>query len=104
MARREFAEELGQPPPGGELTPLGSVRQAGGKVVHIWAGRGDLDVSRVKSASFAMEWPPKSGRMQDFPEVDQAAWFGLAEARRKILPPQSAFLDRLEAVASAEES
>ncbi|TME04818.1 MAG: NUDIX domain-containing protein [Chloroflexi bacterium] len=98
VARREFAEELGQPAPDVELTPLGSVRQAGGKVVHAWAARGDLDVSQVNSVTFAVEWPPKSGRMQDFPEVDRAAWLGIAEARRKILPAQSAFIDRLEAV------
>ncbi len=96
VARREFAEELGQPPPDGELKPLGSVRQPGGKIVHAWAVRGDLDMSRVNSVTFAMEWPPKSGRMQDFPEVDRAGWFGLAEARRKILAAQGAFLDRLE--------
>ena len=98
VARREFHEELGQWPPDVELTPLGSVRQAGGKVVHAWAARGDLDVSQVNSVTFAVEWPPKSGRMQDFPEVDRAAWLGIAEARRKILPAQSAFIDRLEAV------
>ena len=91
----EPGEELGQPAPEVELTPLGSVRQAGGKVVHAWAARGDLDVSGVNSATFAVEWPPKSGRMQDFPEVDRAVWFGLTEARRKILPAQSVFLDRL---------
>jgi predicted NUDIX family NTP pyrophosphohydrolase len=96
VARREFAEELGQPPPDAELTPLGSVRQAGGKVVHAWAARGDLDVSHVSSSTFAMEWPAKSGRMQDFPEVDRAEWFDLAEARRRILPAQQTFIDRLE--------
>jgi len=72
------------------------VRQAGGKIVYAWAGPGDLDVSHVNSATFAMEWPPKSGSMQDFPEVDRAAWFDLTEARRKILPAQSSFLDRLQ--------
>ncbi len=72
------------------------MRQPGGKVVHAWAVRGDLDISQVNSVTFAMEWPPKSGRMQDFPEVDRAGWFGLAEARRKILAAQGAFLDRLE--------
>src|SRR2546421_1467255 len=82
VARREFEEELGHPPPDGQLTPLGSVRQAGGKVVHAWAAPGDLDISQMKSVTFAMEWPPKSGRMEDFPEVDKAEWFGLAEARR----------------------
>ena len=98
VARREFAEELGQPPPDHELTPLGSIRQASGKVVHAWAVSGDLDVTRVKSSTFAIEWPPKSGKTQDFPEVDRAAWFDLDEARRKILPAQATFIDRLEAM------
>ena len=96
VARREFQEELGLPPPGGDLTPLGSVRQAGGKVVHAWAALGDVDVTRVSSDTFAMEWPPRSGKMQEFPEVDKAAWFDLASARRMILAAQSTFLDRLE--------
>ena len=96
VARREFQEELGLPPPGGDLAPLGSVRQAGGKVVHAWAALGDVDVTRVSSDTFAMEWPPRSGKMQEFPEVDKAAWFDLASARRMILAAQSTFLDRLE--------
>jgi predicted NUDIX family NTP pyrophosphohydrolase len=103
VARREFAEELGQPPPQGDLTPLGTVRQAGGKVVHAWASRGDLDVSHVSSSTFAMEWPAKSGRMQNFPEVDRAEWFGLAEARRKILVAQQTFIDRLEGLLAEHE-
>ena len=98
VARREFEEELGQPPPQTEFTPLGSVRQAGGKVVHAWAARGDFDVDRLKSVSFEMEWPPRSGRSQAFPEVDRAAWFDLETARRKILQAQSAFIDRLQAI------
>lgn len=96
VARREFKEELGLPSPDGDLAPLGSVRQAGGKVVHAWAARGDVDVTRVSSDTFAMEWPPRSGKMQEFPEVDRAEWFDLAAAKRKILPAQSAFIDRLE--------
>jgi predicted NUDIX family NTP pyrophosphohydrolase len=96
VARREFEEELGQPPPDREVAPLGSIRQAGGKVVHAWAMSGDLDVTRVRSNTFAMEWPPKSGKTQDFPEIDRAAWFDLTAARRKILPAQVAFIDRLE--------
>jgi predicted NUDIX family NTP pyrophosphohydrolase len=103
VARREFAEELGQAPPQGDLMPLGTVRQAGGKVVHAWAARGDLDVSYVSSSTFAMEWPAKSGRMQNFPEVDRAEWFGLAEARRKILPAQQTFIDRLEGLLAEHE-
>jgi predicted NUDIX family NTP pyrophosphohydrolase len=96
VARREFQEELGMPPPDGDLAPLGSIRQAGGKVVHAWASPGDLDASRISSGTFTLEWPPRSGRMQEFPEVDRAAWFDLATARRMILPAQSALLDRLE--------
>jgi predicted NUDIX family NTP pyrophosphohydrolase len=95
VARREFEEELGSPPPDDELTSLGSIRQAGGKVVHAWTSRGDLDVARVKSVTFAMEWPPRSGRTQEFPEVDRAAWFDLDEARRMILPSQLPLLERL---------
>ena len=101
VARREFQEELGVPPPEGEVLPLGSVRQAGGKVVHAWAAPGDLDVSRVSSGTFAIEWPPRSGRTQEFPEVDKAAWFDLDAARRMILAAQGAFLDRLEAQLSS---
>lgn len=96
VARREFQEELGVPPPEGEPAPLGSVRQAGGKVVRAWAAPGDVDVSRISSNTFAMEWPPRSGKTQEFPEVDRAAWFDLAAARRMILAAQGTFLDRLE--------
>jgi len=101
VARREFQEELGVPPPEGEVLPLGSVRQAGGKVVHAWAAPGDLDISRVSSGTFAIEWPPRSGRTQEFPEVDKAAWFDVDAARRMILAAQGAFLDRLEAQLSS---
>ena len=94
VARREFEEELGLPPPDGDLAPLGSVRQAGGKVVHAWAVEADVDLSQVNSTTFEMEWPPRSGKMQAFPEVDRAEWFDLETARRKIVPAQAAFLDR----------
>jgi len=96
VARREFQEELGTPAPNAELRSLGTVRQAGGKVVHAWAGAGDLDVDRLTSNTFEIEWPPHSGKMQRFPEVDRAAWFDLDAARRKLLPAQRAFIDRLE--------
>ena len=96
VARREFQEELGVPAPDGELTPLGAVRQAGGKVVYAWALPGDLDVTRTTSNTFDLEWPPRSGKMQQFPEVDRAAWFDLETARRKAIPAQRAFIDRLE--------
>ena len=82
-------------PPDGEPAPLGSVRQAGGKVVHAWAVESDVDVSRVRSVTLDVEWPPRSGRTQTFPEVDRAEWFDLATARTKINPAQAAFLDRL---------
>ena len=95
VARREFQEELGAPPPDVELTSLGSIRQAGGKVVHAWTAAGDFDVAQLKSVGFTMEWPPRSGRMQEFPEVDRAAWFALDEARRMILSSQLPLLDRL---------
>lgn len=96
VARREFQEEIGQPAPDGDFTPLGSIRQAGGKVVHAWALQGDLDVDDVQSETFEMEWPPRSGKKQAFPEVDRAEWFDLHTARQKILPAQVTFIDRLE--------
>ena len=96
VAQREFAEELGRPAPAGAMSSLGSIRQAGGKVVHAWAEPGDIDVARIESSTFSLEWPPGSGRVQTFPEVDRAAWFDLETARRMILAAQSTFLDRLE--------
>jgi predicted NUDIX family NTP pyrophosphohydrolase len=98
VARREFQEELGTAPPDGAPTPLGEVRQKGGKVVSAWALMGDLDATRTTSNTFEIEWPPGSGKIQTFPEVDRAAWFDAATARRKLLPAQSAFIDRLEAL------
>jgi predicted NUDIX family NTP pyrophosphohydrolase len=96
-ARREFEEELGSPLPGGaELRELGEVRQKNGKHVVAWAVAGDLDASAARSNTFEMEWPPRSGRRQEFPEIDRAEWFTLARAREKLLPAQTAFLDRLE--------
>jgi predicted NUDIX family NTP pyrophosphohydrolase len=94
-ALREFAEELGSPPPPGTPVELGEVRQKGGKVVIAWALRGDLDPEAVRSNTFTLEWPPRSGRMQEFPEIDRAGWFLLAEARERILPAQAPLLDRL---------
>ena len=102
VARREFAEELGQPPPDGEPTSLGSVRQAGGKVVHGWALPGDLDVQSITSSTFEMDWPPRSGRRASFPEVDRAEWFDLETARRKVNPAQGTFIDRLEKLVAGE--
>jgi predicted NUDIX family NTP pyrophosphohydrolase len=94
-ARREFREELGQDPPSGEPIALGELRQPGGKRVVAWAVEGDLDVSAVRSGTFEMEWPPRSGRRQRFPEVDRAAWFDPETARRKLLAGQVPFVDRL---------
>ncbi|MBJ6647433.1 DNA mismatch repair protein MutT [Streptomyces sp. BSE7F] len=94
-ARREFEEELGLPPPEGEAVPLGEVRQSGGKVVTAWAVEGDLDPSSVMPGTFTMEWPPRSGRTREFPELDRVAWFPLERARELIVSAQAAFLDRL---------
>ncbi|MEU3486933.1 NUDIX domain-containing protein [Streptomyces massasporeus] len=94
-ARREFQEELGLPPPDGEAIDLGEVRQTGGKVVTAWAIRADLDPATITPGTFRMEWPPKSGRLQEFPELDRVAWFGLDRARSVIVKAQAAFLDRL---------
>jgi len=94
-ALREFEEETGSAPGPGELVALGEVRQKGGKVVAAWAAEGDLDAGTIRSNTFELEWPPRSGRRQSFPEVDRAGWFGVAEAREKMIPAQAAFLDRL---------
>jgi predicted NUDIX family NTP pyrophosphohydrolase len=95
-ARREFAEEIGTPPPDGEVLDLGEVHQKSGKVVRAWGLAGDLDAGAIRSNTFEMEWPPRSGRRASFPEVDRAEWFGLAEAREKINTAQVALLDRLD--------
>jgi predicted NUDIX family NTP pyrophosphohydrolase len=97
VALREFEEELGSPAPVARelLVELGSVRQKAGKVVSAWCARGDFDADEIVSSTFTTEWPPRSGRMQEFPEVDRAAWFALPEARERILPAQAPLLDRL---------
>ncbi|NED97641.1 NUDIX domain-containing protein [Phytoactinopolyspora alkaliphila] len=95
-ARREFEEELGVPAPDTELIELGSVRQSGGKTVAVWAAESDLDPAVVVPGTFELEWPPRSGRRQEFPEVDRVEWFGLAVAGEKIVAAQRAFLERLE--------
>jgi predicted NUDIX family NTP pyrophosphohydrolase len=94
-ARREYAEELGSAPPEGEALPLGEVKQRSGKFVAAWALRGDLDASAITSNTFELEWPPRSGRMRSFPEVDRAEWFSVAPAREKLNPAQVELLDRL---------
>lgn len=96
-ARREFTEELGVAPPEGEELPLGEIRQKSGKRVIAWALAGDLDVAQVRSNTFAMQWPPRSGRMQEFPEVDRAEWFSVQEARDKLNPAQVQLVERLAA-------
>jgi len=101
-ALREFEEELGTPAPG-QPKPLSRIRQKGGKWVEAFVLQGDIDASRVVSNSFEMEWPPRSGKMQSFPEIDRAAWLTLGEARAKILPSQLPLLDALEKEADRPE-
>ncbi|GAA3435253.1 NUDIX domain-containing protein [Kutzneria kofuensis] len=95
-ARREFREELGLPAPAGELVPLGEVKQSG-KTVTVWAIEGDLDPADVVPGTFELEWPPRSGRTREFPEVDRVGWFAVDDARVKLVKGQRAFLDRLPA-------
>jgi predicted NUDIX family NTP pyrophosphohydrolase len=95
-ARREFEEETGSAPTG-DVLPLEPLRQPSGKVLYAWAINGDFDSRTLKSNTFSMEWPPKSGRQQNFPEVDRAAWFPIEDARRKILKGQAPLLRQLQA-------
>jgi predicted NUDIX family NTP pyrophosphohydrolase len=97
-ARREFAEETGTLLPDGALADLGAVKLKSGKQVVAFAAEGDLDAAAVVSNTFELEWPPRSGRRQAFPEVDRAEWFDLATARDKLNPAQAAFVERLEAL------
>jgi predicted NUDIX family NTP pyrophosphohydrolase len=96
VARREFEEETGMPPPDGQPVDLGNIVQKGGKVVHAWGLEGDLDVSRATSNTFEIAWPPGSGRRETFPEIDRVAWFHPDEARRRLKPTQIPLIDRLE--------
>ena len=96
VARREFAEETGQPLAEEAALPIGSILQNGGKTVHAWAVRGDLDPELAYSNTFSMTWPPGSGEVREFPEIDRVAWFDVPEARRRIKATQAPFLDRLE--------
>jgi predicted NUDIX family NTP pyrophosphohydrolase len=95
VALREFEEELGSPVPAGDFVPLGELRTTSSKVLTVWAAEGDLDASTAVSNSFELEWPPRSGRFQQFPEIDRAAWFPVEEARTKLVRGQVGFLDRL---------
>lgn len=94
-AQREFAEEVGIPPPDGPRIDLGTVRQSGGKVVAVFAVEGDLDIAAAHSNTFQLEWPPHSGTVREFPEVDRVGWFTVEQARAKLLAGQRPFLDRL---------
>ncbi|MER5792928.1 NUDIX domain-containing protein [Streptomyces sp. NPDC001980] len=94
-ARREFREELGLAPPDGEAIELGEVRQTNGKIVTAWAIEADLDPATIEPGTFAMEWPPRSGRIQEFPELDRVAWLTPDRAREVIVKAQATFLDRL---------
>lgn len=98
-AIREFGEETGFPIDG-ELRPLRPLRQPGGKTILAWAVEGDCDPAQLRSNLFSMEWPPRSGKQKDFPEVDRAEWFGLEEARRRILAGQAPLLVELASYAS----
>jgi predicted NUDIX family NTP pyrophosphohydrolase len=102
VARREFAEETGHEVPDVALIELGEIKQKSGKVVLGWGAEGDLDASAAVSNMYEMEWPPGSGRMKEFPEIDRVEWFGLEEARRKLKDAQVPFLDRLTAALAAE--
>lgn len=94
-AKREFEEELGAEPPVGDYIQLKPIKQKNGKIVHAWAVEGDFDPKTLKSNTFEMEWPPKSGRKARFPEIDRGQWFSLSEASRRIVPGQAAILDEL---------
>lgn len=100
-ARREFHEETGHTA-SGEFVPLQTVKQPGGKIVAAWMVEGDCDASSITSNTFPMEWPPKSGKWQRFPEVDRAEWFDLTTAREKILKGQIGFIEELERTLGTE--
>lgn len=93
-ARREFEEETGFLPTG-QFVRLGAIRQPSGKLIHAWAFEGDLDARKIKSNTFSVEWPPQSGKQQEFPEVDRAEWFTVDTARERIIKGQVEFLDEL---------
>jgi predicted NUDIX family NTP pyrophosphohydrolase len=94
-AKREFAEEVGSSPPEGAYRSLGEVKQSSGKIVHAFTLEADFNLERFQSNMFQMEWPPKSGQKQEFPENDKAAWVPLATAKQKVVKGQNSFLERL---------
>ncbi len=94
-AKREFEEEIGWPAPAGKYIELGEIKRKDGKTIKAWAVEGQVDETEVKSNTFEMEWPPKSGQMQEFPEVDKPSWYNLEEAAQKLLPAQIPLLQRL---------
>ena len=96
-AKREFEEEMGSAP-SGNFQSIGTLKQPSGKVIHAWAAESDFDTASVKSNLFSMEWPPKSGQIVEFPEIDRAGWFPIDQARLKILKGQQPFIDRLLAL------
>jgi predicted NUDIX family NTP pyrophosphohydrolase len=107
VARREFAEEVGHPAPRGQPDgsapiPLGTMVQKGGKIVYAWAIEGDLDPATARSNAFELEWPPRSGRRESYPELDRVAWFAPAEARRRVKSAQIPFIDRLIAITAGD--
>jgi predicted NUDIX family NTP pyrophosphohydrolase len=103
-AKREFKEELGLESPEGAYTEIGSVKYKSGKTIHAWALEGDMDVSAITSNTITMEWPPRSGKQQEFPEVDKAGWFGLEKAKEKLNPAQTLFIDRLAEILGTDLS
>jgi len=100
-ARREFEEETGFPI-NGEFTALAPIKQPGGKTIHVWAIAGDCNHRKIHSNTFTMEWPPRSGKVEEFPEVDRAQWFDISEARLRIVSGQLGFLNELEALLNAK--
>jgi len=97
-ARREFREELGSDAPNGEPLELGSVKNKSGKLIYAWALEGDFDPATFKSNTFTLEWPPRSGQMREFPEIDRAAFFALSDAESKLHPAELPLLERLRAL------
>jgi predicted NUDIX family NTP pyrophosphohydrolase len=102
VARREFHEEIGSPVDG-EFQPLGQATQRNRKIVSLWAVEGTCNADDIRSNTFVMEWPPKSGKQAEFPEVDRAAWFTASDAKKKLVPGQDLFVDRLCALLGAKE-